>query len=159
MTEIKREPDAPRAQAGLLQVSTDAVGPRDKIAFWRDLVCQHLLPAECRSIAEPKQFRGQIQMRNISTVALAHITSTAQSVTRTPQLIAKAGGEQLLVIIQRQGNGGVQQDGRLAALQPGEITLCSSAQRYDLSFNAPFSQTVLIVPTDQLRLKIPTSMR
>ena len=139
----------------MLQVSTHAVGPREKIAFWRDLVCRHLVSVQCQSIADPAQFSGEIVMRTVAEVALAQITSTAQTVTRTPRLIAEATCEQVLVNIQREGSGGVEQDGRLAVLRPGDITLYTSGRRYDLFFDAPFQQTAVILPADQLRAKIP----
>ncbi len=47
------------------------------------------------------------------------------------------------------------QDGRLTALKPGDMALFSSTRLYEFSFDAFFSQTVLILPADALRLKIP----
>lgn len=138
-----------------MQVSTDSVCPRDKVTFWADMVCQHLVQVECNSVAAPDQFHGAIGLRKIDKVDISRVVSGAQQVTRTPHLIAKADSEYFLVNIQNDGNSGVQQDGRLAILKPGDMAIYSSAREYDLSFNTEFSQTVLIFPADDLRLKIP----
>ena len=49
----------------------------------------------------------------------------------------------------------VQQGGREAVLREGDMALYSSASRYDLVFDAPFAQTVLILPADEVRMKAP----
>ncbi|RDJ98615.1 helix-turn-helix domain-containing protein [Paraburkholderia lacunae] len=144
-----------QASTALVHVSTDAVRARDKVAFWADLVCQHLVQVDCNSVAEPEQFHAAISLRKIDKINLSRIAAGGQQVARTPQLMAKADSEYFLVNIQRNGNSGLQQDGRLATLKPGDMALYTSARRYDLSFKEDFSQTVLIFPADALRLKIP----
>ncbi|CAM2176476.1 AraC family transcriptional regulator, positive regulator of tynA and feaB [Paraburkholderia sacchari] len=140
---------------GLMHVSTDTVRARDKVAFWTDQVCKHLVQVDCTSVVEPEQFHAAISLRKVDKVNLSRITAGGQQVARTPQLMAKADEEYLLLNIQRNGISGLEQDGRLATLKPGDMALYTSTRRYDLSFNEDFSQTVLIFPADALRLKIP----
>ena len=147
--------DTNQAGAGLMQVSTDSDCARDKVAFWADLVCQHFVQVECNSVAAPEQFHGAISLRKIDKVDVAQIVAGAQQVTRTRSMMAKANREYFLVNIQRDGNSGLQQDGRLATLKPGDMGIYSSSREFDLSFNTDFSQTVLTFPADELRLKIP----
>jgi AraC-like DNA-binding protein len=144
-----------QASTDLVRVSTDTVRARDKVAFWADLVCQHLVQVDCNLVVEPEQFHAAISLRKIDKINLSRIVAGGQQVARTPQLMAKADSEYFLVNIQRSGNSGLQQDGRLAALKPGDMAIYTSSRRYDLSFNEDFSQTVLIFPADALRLKIP----
>ena len=151
----KNKTDTAGAGAGLMHISTDSDCARDKVAFWADMVCQHFVQVECNSIAAPEQFHGAISLRKVDKVDVAQIVAGAQQVTRTKSMMAKADSEYFLLNIQRDGNSGLQQDSRLATLKPGDMAIYSSARRFDLSFNATFSQTVLTFPADELRLKIP----
>lgn len=144
-----------QSSTALLHVSTDTVCTRDKVEFWADLVCRHLVQVDCTSVVEPEQFHAAISLRKIDKIDLSKIVAGGQQVARTPQLMAKADNEYFLVNIQREGSSGLQQDGRLAVLKPGDMAIYSSSRRYDLSFHDDFSQTVLIFPADILRLKIP----
>lgn len=155
MSEMTIAADLPQTSADLRRVSTEDVRTRNKVSFWTDLVRHQFMPADIRSLAEPAQFHGKIQMRRIAAINLAQVSSTAQQVSRTPQLIAEADSEYLLVNIQRMGTGGVQQDGRLATLKPGDLAIYSSTRRYDLLFDAPFLQTVLMLPANLLRQQVP----
>ena len=151
----KNKTDSAEADAGLMHISTDSDCARDKVAFWADLVCQHFVQVECNSVAAPEQFHGAISLRKIDKVDVSQIVAGAQQVTRTQSMMAKANREYFLVNIQGDGNSGLQQDGRLATLKPGDMGIYSSSREFDLSFNTDFSQTVLTFPADELRLKIP----
>lgn len=146
---------ATQNSTSLVRVSTDTVRTRDKVAFWTDLVCQHLVQVDCLSVAEPERFHAAISLQKLDEINVSQISAGGQQVARTPRLMAKADREYFLVNIQRAGYSGLEQDGRLATLKPGDMAVYTSARRYDLSFNEDFSQTVLIFPADTLRLNMP----
>lgn len=146
----------PQAPAGIKCVSTDSVCEDEKSAFWADMVCQHLIQVDCNSIAAQAQFHGSIQLRKIAHVDVSQVESCAQHVARTAQLIAQADDECFLLNVQRQGTSLVRQDGREAKLVSGDMALYSSARRYELAFDAAFSQTVLFFPADMMRAMCPT---
>lgn len=125
------------------------------MAYWTDLVCQHLVRAQCDQIKEPERFRGTIHLRPVGQVEVSQIVAEAQRVTRTTGLISQADKECFLLNIQSVGTSLVQQGGREAVLREGDMALYSSACRYDLVFDAPFAQTVLILPADEVRMKAP----
>jgi AraC-like DNA-binding protein len=144
----------PQAITGIQRVSTDAVCEAEKIAFWADMVCQHLIQVDCNSIAKA-QFDGSINLRKIAHVDVSQVAAGAQQVARTARLIAQADKEYFLLNIQRQGSSLVRQDGREASLVSGDMALYSSARRYELAFDSAFSQTVLVFPADMMRTMIP----
>lgn len=78
---------------------------------------------------------------------VSQVESCAQHMTRTTPLIAQADEKYFLLNIQRQGRSLVRQDDREAKLVSGNMALYSSAQRYELAFDAAFSQTMLIFPS------------
>ena len=97
---------------------------------------------------------GDIRVDALATLELSRVTATAQLVRRTPSLIAAAAEDFFLVSIQTRGIGLVTQDGRTAQLQPGDFALYDSTRPYELRFDGPFQQYVLMLPGPALRAEL-----
>jgi DNA-binding CsgD family transcriptional regulator len=139
----------------LLTVSTDSVRPGEGHAFWADLVCAHLVKAECIDVPDPSRFEGHIVQRRAGDVGVSHLRSHAQRVRRSPRQAAQADAEHVLVNIQRQGRSVLRQDGRETLLLPGDLGVYTSDRPYELAFDGAFEQTVLILPGEHLRALAP----
>ena len=146
---------SPSHANSLVQISTDIVPGKDKVPFWADMVCQHLIQVECNPLAAASEFYGAIRLRQLGQVDISQVESVAQEVKRTARLMARADQEYFLVNIQRQGCSTVQQDGRVAKLEVGDMAIYSSARGYQLNFGNAFSQTVLIFPAAVMRVIHP----
>lgn len=136
-------------------LSTDTVRPADRIAYWRDLVCDTFVALECRSTLRG-QFRGSVASHDAGGLNLTWVDSDAQTVARTSKLIARSSDDVMLISLAVQGDGCVVQDGREARLSPGDLAFYDTARPYELHFDAPFTQWVLKVPRDALRRRLGT---
>jgi DNA-binding CsgD family transcriptional regulator/PAS domain-containing protein len=148
----------PAGASPVKALSTSMLAPTDgaaPLAFWADWVCAHLVNAQCDTPVNPMAFHGRIEQRELPGMSLSQISSTAQKVTRTRMHMARGGDEQIMVNIQRAGTGRVKQGGREALLRPGDVAFYSSAEPYELSFDADFWQTVLIMPATVVREFMP----
>lgn len=123
-------------------LSTDTVEPRERLAYWVDMVCDTYVQLDCDAVRDDRQIDGQITSDSLATLALSRVCSTAQTVRRTPAKIARATEDYFLVSIQTHGHGRVLQDGRTAVLAPGDFVLYDSTRPYELQFDAPFQQYV-----------------
>jgi AraC-like DNA-binding protein len=144
---------APRALIrGMSQLvlSTASVAPRERRAFWTDMVCDVFVQLECDTPPNT-DFDGSIRSERLATLEISEVRSQAQRVLRTPRQIAKASEDYFLVSIQTEGRGAVRQDGREALLAPGDFALYDSTRPYELLFDGAFAQTVLMLPGAQLR--------
>lgn len=151
----------------MLAVTTDSVMPHDRQAFWTDVVCAHLVQADCECAEAGEPFAGHIDHWRLAPASpdgnespqaafsVSRIRSQAQRVRRTWRHIAAAVQEQVLVNVQRRGQGVVRQDGRTAVLTPGDLAVYTSDRPYELAFDATFEQTVLIFPADVVRRRVP----
>jgi len=151
----QRSPNFHALDPGLIEHSTESHHDRNKVDFWADLVCQHLVPVECQSVAEPENFHGSMALRQMGRISVIQIVAGGLQVARTACLLARASTEHFLVGIQEAGHGYLAQHGRVAKLQPGDMAVCSSADAFRLSFADDFARTVLAVPADELRLLVP----
>lgn len=130
-----------------MAVSTDLVASRDRVAYWADVVCRQLIRAEVCSVdSEAQDFQGALEQTRMGGMDVCRIRASGQRVVRTPAQ-AKSGDEPVCVIaLQVEGSGCVSQNGRLAALKPGDVTLFSNSRPYELRFDGAFEQRVFILP-------------
>ena len=131
--------------------STDAVEARDRLSYWVEAVCNTYVQLECDTPQREGAFNGTIEANQLATLGLSRVTSSPQWVRRTPQKIARATEDYFLVSIQTKGCGRIVQDGRVAALSPGDFALYDSTRPYELIFDEPFQQHVLQLPGAVLR--------
>ncbi|MBN9461302.1 MAG: helix-turn-helix domain-containing protein [Burkholderiales bacterium] len=140
-------------------LSTASVEPGQRLAYWTDMVCETYVQLECDPGAGERSIEGEIASDRVATLGLSRVTSTAQRVQRTPARIARANEDYVLVSIQARGEGYVSQDGRTAHLKPGDFALYDSTCPYELRFDGPFRQYVLMIPGPTLRASLPDTRR
>jgi AraC-like DNA-binding protein len=144
-------PKARPAKVNLRAFSTDDVHPRDRFAYWSDAVCASFVRLDCdRNGERATPFYGSIHTSAVDQINLSKVVAAAQLVTRSPAQIARSSDTDLLVSVQVEGNGSVEQDGRIAALQPGDFALYDSTRPYKLRFAGAFQQVVLQMPRAKL---------
>jgi AraC-like DNA-binding protein len=134
--------------------STAAVEERDRLAYWVEAVCDTYVQLDCTAPGEGGPFSGEIAFDQLATLGFSRVTSSAQTVRRTPTKIAMATEDYFLVSIQTAGHGCVVQDGRVAELAPGDFALYDSTRPYQLVFQEDFQQYVLQLPGAVLRSRL-----
>jgi AraC-like DNA-binding protein len=132
-------------------LSTASVDPARRLAYWVDMVCDTYVQLDCDPPEGASAIEGEIAADTLATLRLSRVTATAQHVRRTPAKLAASTDDYFLVSIQTRGRGRVEQDGRVALLEPGDFALYDSTRPYDLRFDAPFQQFVLMLPGPTLR--------
>lgn len=137
------------------QWSTTTIPPTRRAPYWMEAVNKAYVQLECtvpsRSSAP---FFGAITRHELAAVSLSHITSTTQTVLRTPLQISRASEDIFLLSIQVAGAGKLVQDDKTAYLQPGELALYDSTRPYQLLFDQDFEQYVLSLPGSILRNRL-----
>src|SRR5690606_40448236 len=104
-------------------------------------------------------FFGAITRRELAEVSLSRISSTTQTVLRTPLQISRASEDIFLLSIQVAGAGQLVQDEKIAKLKPGDLALYDSTRPYQLLFDQDFEQYVLSLPGSILRKRDRKSTR
>ncbi len=140
-------------------LNTSSVEPRHRLAYWTEMVCDTYVQLDCDPAAGLRTIEGEIASDRLATLELSRVTSTAQRVLRTPSRISRAAEDYFLVSIQARGEGQVLQDGRTAQLQPGDFALYDSTHPYELRFDGPFCQYVLMIPGPVIRSALHDTRR
>jgi AraC-like DNA-binding protein len=129
--------------------STSAVAEPRAFEYWRDLICDTFVQLSATPTREGA-FDGQIAHANLAAFEISTVRAGGQRVRRTPQLIDRAGEAYLLASIQTRGYGRIEQDGRVAVLEPGSMALYDSTRPYTLHFDDAFEQVVVQVPLGEI---------
>lgn len=100
-------------------------------------------------------FPGTIERRAVGGIALWNVEGPLHRVERAPWPSASGGEEHLMVAIQRRGTCVLRQRGEQAVLNPGDLSIYTTALPYELAFDGAFRQTTLMIPARQLRALCP----
>jgi len=131
-------------------LSTDAIAPRERLAYWTDMICSTYVQLECDA-PDAQGFGGSIQSHHLPGLDLSVVRSRAQRVVRTPRSISRAADDCFIVSLQTRGHGVISQDGRQATVAPGDFALYDSTRPYTLQFSEDFEEIVLKLRGEQLR--------
>ncbi|MGX7006141.1 AraC-like ligand-binding domain-containing protein [Caballeronia sp. KNU42] len=136
---------------------TEAGPVSAKIDEWLHLLGQLFVRLEYirTDVNADKELTAQVESRTFSDLLLHQVTSTKQSLKRTPQRAMDSEGEFFLVAMQVSGVGEVKQDGRAVVLAPGDFAMYDTTTAYNLDFSAEFRQVVVSVPREHLRAHVP----
>lgn len=127
------------------------IAEADSFAEWRRLISSTFVPLEAQQV-RPGPFTGRIGGRQLQDVGIMRLEAGAQTVSRSPELIARGGVGHYKLSLQLSGHGLLLQDGRQAALQPGDVAIYDTQRPYTLTFEESFETLVLMFPQHLLGL-------
>lgn len=120
---------------------------------WEDRVLRTFGRLRARSDAGPDEFRGDVDARSLGSVVLAEVTAShAGSVERTPRLIGPDDPQLYRFGLQVSGHSVIEQDGRQARLDVGDLAIYDAARPYRITFSDDFRMTVAMFPRTLVRL-------
>lgn len=127
-------------------LSTDTVRQKERLGYWRDLICDTFIELDCESQAD--NFSGELHTVAFGDIQISTVDSVAQRVRRTRTRIAGSSHDTFLLSLQLRGSGAISQDSRTALLSPGDFALYDSTRPHELRFDHSFSQIVLRLPRE-----------
>lgn len=140
------------------RISTRAVAPHERAAFWREVVCRTFVELDCSPLGSAP-LEGSIEDTCAGERHLCDVRATAQHVMRARAQIAGSRAACVVVCFQRSGSCIVAQDGRETLLEPGGLAVVDSTRPYALHFPGPFSQQVLRAPQAALSDRVGRTER
>jgi AraC-like DNA-binding protein len=130
--------------------STIGVPPRRRLEYWNRLASETFTPqiVEARNRAD---FNGRLIRRSIDQLAVAEVSSDPAVFHHSKSHAAGARPHQFFIELQLEGRSVIKQDGREAALEPGDFTICDTTRPYEVKFDLPVSVLVLAPSVTDLR--------
>lgn len=127
-------------------LSTDHVAPRDRIAYWREVICAAFIQLDVTQTVGGR-FRGAVRTRTAGPVKSTRIVTDPMVAERSVRHLRAAEEERCLVALQLRGRTIGRQDGRQVVLNPGDLALFDSRRPYIVDFQGEqFDHLVLHFP-------------
>ncbi|WP_313073811.1 helix-turn-helix domain-containing protein [Melaminivora sp.] len=133
----------------LIELSTDAVAPGERLRLWGDAVWRLIGGLESDAFGD-EAFSGRIVSGQAGYVNLCHLHVSRHRVVRTPGSIRNSDRAYLKVVAQMEGRACFEQDGRQVWLSPGEWSIYDTTRSYAVTNPGSVSQLVLMIPKDLL---------
>ena len=131
--------------------STDAMGSSVNLSTWRSAIASAVVPLEIDAAGDGA-FQGRFESTVVEGVSLFEIVASPHIVRRTPDLITAGERRFYKLSLQLRGTAVLEQDGRSAELQPGDLAIYTTHRPYRLSFPAPNRAMVVMFPHELLEL-------
>ena len=131
-------------------MTTTQLPPAERFDAFRTAISTTFVPLD--AISDEPGFYGRLRSAEVGAVQLSQVTAKAHVVRRTERLIRASDPEYYKVGLQVAGYGVLTQDGREAALTPGDFAIYDTSRPYQLSFGADFRMLVAMFPRERLRV-------
>lgn len=132
-------------------VRTADLPAAERFDYWRQMVSEAFVPLDA-SRTGSGAFRGELRGASLGGLRLYQVDADSHQVRRTSRLIAADRGDFFKLGLQRRGGSVLVQDGREAALRPGDFAVYDTTRPYTFTFDDPCELLVLIFPRDLLGL-------
>ena len=132
--------------AGLLtarRLTTSDVAEGERFAFWVDMIRATYVWLEAERPDDRPTF-GEIESSRLGTLDLTQVRANVPVVRRTHSHVHRDAQDYCLVHVQRRGRAVVTQDGRVAALMPGDFTVYETSRPYELRFDDAMHEVVVL---------------
>ncbi|WP_207307861.1 helix-turn-helix domain-containing protein [Arthrobacter sp. S39] len=123
----------------------------ERFDAWKDAVNAAFVPLSVAS-PEPGTFNGSLICQGMGTTHVSEVSGSASQVRRTSREIADNDPGLIKLGLQLRGYSVVAQDGREAALTPGDFAIYDTSRPYDLYFDDSFRMLVVMFPPEALQL-------
>jgi hypothetical protein len=136
-----------------LVYTTNAVHPRDRVAYWREEVIPNLPRHGFRSSTGP-EFFGEVRFHLLADLCLQEFDCDPCEVDRSRADISQCTNDCLAFKIQLSGHSVVVQDGRQAVLTAGSCILLDSSRPFFINHKSHEKALYLAVPRRALMARL-----
>lgn len=136
--------------ADSFQVDTAAVPAAERADYWRSCVCDQFVPLAVEPVFG--QLRGRVAGSTLAETRLRRIRATQHRFERRAKDIRSGDPEVLHVLSVDLGRSLMEQDGRTAELNPGDIVLYDSSRPFRVETSGDFQYTIGLLPKRLLPL-------
>ena len=138
-------------------LTTADVSPRDRLAYWHDVACKVFVDHECRA-QDSTSFSATIHHAPLDQLEVAHVESDGlRESTRRARGIAHGEDNVFFLCAQLAGTSIMSQDGRDAAMRPGDFMLMDAQRTSTNLFPAPYGLLIIKVPHRAMKARLASS--
>lgn len=113
--------------------TTDAERPDRRLGYWIDAICEGFLEMSVTS-ASGATFQSSLESAQLGPIGINRVRGSRQDVYRSRAAISRARANYYYLLCKTNSAWSVGQDGRVAAMKPGDVVLVDSRRPYEFHF-------------------------
>lgn len=131
-------------------LTTDLVAPRQRVAFWQEMVSQTFVQAHCDSTVG-EAFHASISTEVFDQTEISRIQAAPQRIHRRAVDIARACKPRFYLCYHAAGHAHYRERHSETLLGPGDMILLDNCEPYYAQYEEPVTSLVLHLPHEVLR--------
>jgi AraC-like DNA-binding protein len=135
--------------AAVTTMDTDEVTPRDRVPYWNGWV-DRLFHGLKSDLYGDTEFDGRLASMHAGDVLLTRLESRRHRVLRSASQVRASETGYLKIVAPFHGCAGVEQQGRLAWVAPGEWSIYDTTASYAVSNPTPVEHLIVMIPKTAL---------
>jgi AraC-like DNA-binding protein len=140
--------------------NTDSVCAREQVEYWREAICDVFMQLEVDAPRAGAQgFEGRIVQHSEGSLDFSEVLVESHAVLRTARQLHRNSDDSFFVMVQREGESWIEQDGRAGWLRKGQFVLLDSSRAYVMRFPHRIYHEVLKLPRSALQASIRDPQR
>lgn len=137
-----------------IRISSTDVEPAQLRGYWQDHLCKHVIQSDCSEPDSHELFFDLLHYP-LPRAGLTWLRDSPQFVTRAQHHIRRAAQHNVGILIQHAGETRMSCDGADMLLRPGDVGLVADWRPSLTSATEVVTQSVLMVPLEQMRQLLP----
>jgi AraC-like DNA-binding protein len=131
-------------------LTTDAVAPKDRDAYWREAVCRTYAGLTITDWLRDGPVRGRLVTSPFADGIASECQQGAVKLVRDARDIAHSSGDHYNLVLQLKGEGRMRHAGHDCVRRPGDMTVMDSLLRYEGGFPGDLCVRVWTLPRRML---------
>ena len=140
----------------MISLTTDGVGPRERVEYWADLVSRHVTPMRMEP-SGPSPLRGEVRAQAIGNVTIAEVSGHGIHASHTRAEIARTGDHLYAACVNLDGHARISSRGAELELYRGDVFITDSRHEFAFELGRPWRHLVLSMPTEWIDSRVPSS--
>jgi AraC-like DNA-binding protein len=132
------------------ELCTANVDPRDRVDYWNRTMSEAFTPLECTP-ARRSDFTARARRVSLGELSITETHADPQIIRRTDRHIASSPAALFFLHQQIAGGSVMYQDGRVARLNPGDLTLSDTTRPYEQQIGAGSHRLIVGIPATLMR--------
>jgi len=125
---------------------------RQRRDWWREVICRHYTQVDITSRLA-SDFRAETQITQLNPIQISKVRCGAVSIQKQRREIERSEQDAYFVALLLSGQYVLEQNGRTATLQPGEMVLYDATQPHRIHCGGDFSKLIFAIPRTTLQAR------
>ncbi|MEC3917830.1 helix-turn-helix domain-containing protein [Nocardia sp. CDC160] len=135
-----------------IAASTEDVEPAEREDYWHHVLGDTFAPVNLEGWDFSPEPTARLEGTLRGRLLFAELTASPHVHRRTAQCIRQSDAAFFQIAVLTEGEAALEQDGRVAALAPGDFVVYENSRPFTWTFTRPWSVSVLSVPSDAVAL-------